>query len=102
MLIRNPGKLKYTSLKEGDTWYLISHTWMEKWKRLCVPNQYKVDDSTLGPVDNSDLVDEHGTLLPKLREETHYEILCKEAWDMFVDWYVALRWLDASSHSFPL
>lgn len=81
------GKLKYTSLKEGDTWYLISHSWMEKWRRLCTPNQYKVDDSTLGTVDNSDIVDEHGALLPKLREETHYEILCKEAWDMFVDWY---------------
>jgi ubiquitin carboxyl-terminal hydrolase 4/11/15 len=82
------GKLKYTSLKEGDTWYLISIPWLGQWKQRCDPKQYKGDDSTLGPVDNSDLVDEHGALLPALQEGSKYEIICKEAWDLFVGWYV--------------
>jgi hypothetical protein len=39
-------------------------------------------------------VDEHGALLPALAEGLKYEIICKEAWDLFVDWYVALREVD--------
>lgn len=96
--IPGTGKLKYTSLKEGDTWYLISVPWIEKWRRLCNPNQYKGDDSTLGPVDNSDLVDEHGVLLPGLEEGLKYEIISKEAWDLFVEWYVALHEADPVRH----
>ncbi|KAG8754786.1 CSN-associated deubiquitinating enzyme Ubp12 [Serendipita sp. 396] len=80
-------KLKYTPQKAGDTWYLVSSTWWEKWKRICSPSHYRGDDSSLGPVDNSDLVDEQGALLPRLVEETQYEIICKEAWDTLVEWY---------------
>jgi hypothetical protein len=83
-----PGRLKYTTKKEGDTWYLVSVTWIGHWRRLCTPNQYKADDSALGPVDNSDLVDERGALLPALAEALKYEIVCKEAWGYFVQWSV--------------
>jgi ubiquitin carboxyl-terminal hydrolase 4/11/15 len=85
---QHPGRLKYTPQREGDTWYLVSVTWIGHWRRLCTPNQYKGDDSALGPVDNSDLVDERGALLPALAESLKYEIVCKEAWNHFVEWSV--------------
>lgn len=80
-------RLKYTPFTQGDVWYLISTTWLDKWKRICGPQQYRGDESSLSAVDNSDLVDEHGTLLPALAEGTKYELICKEAWDLFVEWY---------------
>jgi ubiquitin carboxyl-terminal hydrolase 4/11/15 len=82
-----PARLKYTGQKEGDTWYVISSAWYNRWKNVCAPNKYRADDSDLGPVDNSDIVDEQGNLYPALAESEKYEVLCKEAWDQFVDWY---------------
>ncbi|KAG8774508.1 CSN-associated deubiquitinating enzyme Ubp12 [Serendipita sp. 397] len=80
-------KLRYTPQKRGDIWFLVSSTWYQKWKRMCAPSHYRGDDSSLDPVDNSDIVDENGVLLSRLVEETHYEVVCKEAWDNFVEWY---------------
>jgi ubiquitin carboxyl-terminal hydrolase 4/11 len=85
---QRPGRLRYTSQKDGDTWYLVSLSWISRWRHLCAPNLYNGDDSALGPVDNSDLVDERGALLPALAEGVKYEIVCKEAWDHFVEWSV--------------
>ena len=86
--------LRFTALMDGDTWYLISYTWYEKWKAACNPasnTHGRGADEQLEPVDNSDIVDADGELIPALSEGMR-EVFSVSQWTMnlFAQWYVLI------------
>ena len=83
--------LKFTAMKDGDTWYLISHVWHEKWKAACNPaskTQGREADEQLGPVDNSDIVDANGELIPALSDGNRVISVSQPAMELFTQWYI--------------
>jgi ubiquitin carboxyl-terminal hydrolase 4/11/15 len=82
-------------MQAGDTWYLVSARWMKRWRKAVDGTEDKegpVKEHDLGPIDNSDLLDESGNLVAPLVEGENVEYVSKTLWDMFVAWYVcALR-----------
>ena len=83
--------LKFTAMKDGDIWYLISHAWHEKWKAACNPAskiQGREADEQLGPVDNSDIIDANGELIPALSEGNRVISVSQRAMELFTQWYI--------------
>lgn len=83
--------LKFTAMKDGDPWYLISLAWHEKWKAACNPaekTQGREADEQLGPVDNSDIVDTNGELIPALSEGNRVTSVSQRVMDLFTEWYM--------------
>ncbi|KAF4124154.1 ubiquitin carboxyl-terminal hydrolase 4/11 [Geosmithia morbida] len=91
---------KEAPLKEGETAYLVSRSWVDKALALRSddPKRAKTDDTdvkSLGPVDNSDIIQdvikdssgiEFVRLKPGLGLES-FELFPQDAWNLVVDWY---------------
>ncbi|KAL8374228.1 hypothetical protein RB599_001113 [Gaeumannomyces hyphopodioides] len=87
-----------TPLQEGDTAYLVSRQWLEKAQAFGDDSKHaptKASEVSLGPVDNSDIVQEivkdvddkdFVRLKPGLGLE-HYQLFSQDAWDLVVSWY---------------
>lgn len=76
-------------LKPGASWFIISMKWLNDWKMACGGGISKggvKEESTLGSVDNSMLVDEAGFFKVGLQDETDYKLVPKQMWDFFVEW----------------
>ncbi|KAK4055840.1 hypothetical protein OIO90_003095 [Microbotryomycetes sp. JL221] len=84
-------------MSSGDEFMLISRRWYRRWQSACsggtIGPASKEDDVDLtmdevGPIDNSDLVQEDGqTLKPALQLGQDVEIVPPTAWGMLVSWY---------------
>lgn len=85
--------LKFTAMKDGDIWYLISLAWYEKWRAACNPaskTQGREADEQLGPVDNSDIVDPDGELIPALSDGNRVTSVSQRVMELFIEWYFLL------------
>ncbi|KAF8323520.1 uncharacterized protein EI90DRAFT_3076907 [Cantharellus anzutake] len=77
----------------GETWYIISRGWYQKWHDACSGRISKTisDPSTipLGPIQNDAIVGADGTLRmePALQEGEDIEYLPDQAWKLLVEWY---------------
>ena len=83
--------LRFTAMKNGEPWYLISHVWHEKWKAACNPaskTNGRGADEQLGPVDNSDIVDVNGELIPALSDGNRVISISQRAMELFTQWYI--------------
>ncbi|TFK75037.1 cysteine proteinase [Pluteus cervinus] len=81
---------KKRPLQIGDTWYLVSSFWWNRWRRAClgqVDKQGPLLEQDLGPVDNTALVDSNGKLKPGVMESIDYECLPADVWSVFIEWY---------------
>lgn len=85
-------------LKVGMTGYAVSNTWVRKAMELGgdgAAKKTETSDETLGPVDNSDIIQDiielsDGTKFARLRPGTsmaELEFFPKDAWDLVVEWY---------------
>lgn len=77
-------------LEFGQPWYMIAAGWLKDWKMACrgeVDKQGPRDQATLGPVNNTPLVDMKGELKPGLLDQSDYELIPKPMWELFVEWY---------------
>jgi len=84
-------KFREQPMKAGDTWYIVARQWFKRWEMACTGEVNKeggVDENTLGPVDNSCLLDKDGNVTSSLVEGVDAEYVCKEIWDLFVTWCV--------------
>jgi len=87
------GSTKFTAMKDGDIWYLISLSWHEKWKAACDPTsktQGREADEQLGPVDNSDIIDPDGELIPALSDNNRVTSVPQRVMELFTEWYFLL------------
>ncbi|KAF9006082.1 hypothetical protein BDQ17DRAFT_1277689 [Cyathus striatus] len=82
---------KQKQMALGDTWYLVASVWWKSWKAACTGQLNKdgpLDESDLGPVDNSPLVDQYGNLTTKSIVETEdVEYVPQSVWSAFITWY---------------
>ena len=75
-------------MKKGDTYYLISAIWWEKWREYIGWNQTsKEGTSRPGPIDNNDLLDENGLLIKEMQEHNNYLIISEALWQNLIKWY---------------
>ncbi|SNX86256.1 related to UBP12 - ubiquitin C-terminal hydrolase [Melanopsichium pennsylvanicum] len=90
--------MKNRPLHAGDTWYLVSRKWYRRWDTAC--SEYRDSDPAekadipIGPIDNSDLLDENSTpsfarLRPGINEHIDYEMLPEEGWKLIIGWYAS-------------
>lgn len=91
---------KDAPLKEGDKAYLVSRSWVDKalaWGTNSKPSKTSdpAEAATLGPVDNSDIVEEvitdsSGEEFTRLKPGSgleSFELFPEDAWNMVVEWY---------------
>ncbi|KIJ55336.1 hypothetical protein M422DRAFT_57819 [Sphaerobolus stellatus SS14] len=79
-----------TTLELGQSWFIVSTPWLKNFKMACngeVDKEGPRSETTLGPVDNSPLVEEEGYLRPGLQYGVDYEVVPQRMWDSFVEWY---------------
>lgn len=86
--------LQKMPLELEAVWYLVSRKWMSTWEGVISPGgaskeAVSMTESTLGPVDNSDLI-HPGTreMLPDLEFGTDFTAVPDPAWQQLVGWYV--------------
>lgn len=74
-------------MSSGATWYLVARSWYRRWEKACtgeVDKEGPVEESQLGPVDNSSLVDEVGNLSAEsLDEGVDVEYVSEQVWELF-------------------
>ncbi|THH28573.1 hypothetical protein EUX98_g5618 [Antrodiella citrinella] len=83
-------QLGKTSMVEGAIWYLVSRLWARRWRKACsgdVDKDGPVTQAELGPVDNSNLVDNNGILQIPPLEGVDVEYHPEQAWQYLVSWY---------------
>ncbi|KAG7439780.1 cysteine proteinase [Guyanagaster necrorhizus] len=83
-------KICVKKMQAGETWYLVSKEWWEKWRKAClgtVDKEGSHREEDLGAVNNSFLIDEYGNLRSPSIEAYDVEFIPQEAWDQFVAWY---------------
>ncbi|SJL03848.1 uncharacterized protein ARMOST_07205 [Armillaria ostoyae] len=83
-------KIRAKKMQVGETWYLVSKEWWEKWRKAClgtVDKEGPHQEEDLGAVDNSSLIDEYGNLKSPIIETYDVEFIPVEAWNHFVTWY---------------
>lgn len=94
-----PGPIKLTTVKQsreapmkvGDFWYIISRRWYKRWEKACtgeVDKEGGMEESDLGPVDNSHLLDKDGNITSSLLEGVDVEFVPEDVWALFVSWCV--------------
>lgn len=80
--------------KEGDKAYVVSRTWVDKALSLR-SGKADTDEISLGPVDNSDIIEEviqepgredFVRLKPGLDQQS-FELFPEDAWKLVMDWY---------------
>jgi len=84
--------LKQKEMVEGETWFVISHSWFRNWERACSgtvdKNGSQIDESSVNPVDNSDIANPEGNISVSPIEGLNVDYIPKEAWEHFVQWQV--------------
>lgn len=79
-------------MQTGDTWYLVSRSWWQRWRKAClgeVDKEGGVLESQIGPVDNSNLVDKAGNVTAlSLIDGIDIEFVPGAAWTALAKWYV--------------
>ncbi|KAK4204491.1 UCH-domain-containing protein [Triangularia verruculosa] len=87
-----------TPIQDGDQAYLVSRQWLQRAQAFGLDSKHvskEVPEGTLGPVDNSDIIqaiftDSNGVecvkLKPGLGTES-FELFPKDAWDLLLSWY---------------
>lgn len=87
-----------TPIQEGDEAYLVSRKWLQRAQAFGLDSKHvskEVPEGSLGPVDNSDIIetkftDSNGVecvkLKPGLGTES-FELFPKDAWDLLLFWY---------------
>ncbi|KDN40400.1 hypothetical protein RSAG8_08163, partial [Rhizoctonia solani AG-8 WAC10335] len=83
---------KQMPLELDSYWFVVSRKWFQAWEAavLGTPNKDfpNVTESTLGPVDNSDILQPGTTELQlDLVEGYDIEFVPEEAWKKYVEWY---------------
>ncbi|KAJ1311905.1 hypothetical protein OPQ81_010365 [Rhizoctonia solani] len=83
---------KQMPLEPDSYWFVISRKWFQAWEAavLGTPNKDfpNVTEQTLGPVDNSDILQpETMELRADLVEGYDIEFVPEEAWAKFIEWY---------------
>ncbi|CAE6508354.1 unnamed protein product [Rhizoctonia solani] len=83
---------KQMPLELDSYWFLISRKWFRAWEAavLGTPNKDfpDVTEKTLGPVDNSDILEPGTTELRLgLVEGYNIEFVPEEAWSKYIEWY---------------
>jgi ubiquitin carboxyl-terminal hydrolase 4/11 len=76
-------------LELGHVWYMVASRWLKSWQMACRGEHDKQgvrEEISLGPVDNSSLVDELGDLKPALLDGSDYELVPKPMWELFEYW----------------
>lgn len=76
-------------LKAGDSWFIVSMKWLNDWRMACkneISKEGAKEESTLGPVDNSPLLDEAGFFKVWLHDGTDYSLVPTTMWELFVEW----------------
>ncbi|XP_041047706.1 ubiquitin carboxyl-terminal hydrolase 4 isoform X2 [Carcharodon carcharias] len=91
------GNLLKTSLKKGDSWFLIDSRWFKQWKKYVGFDNwdmYNVGERGMfpGPIDNSGLFAEVESQVLKehLIDELDYVLVPIEAWNKLVNWYACV------------
>ncbi|SJX64445.1 related to UBP12-ubiquitin C-terminal hydrolase [Sporisorium reilianum f. sp. reilianum] len=88
--------MKNRPLHAGDTWYIVGRKWYRRWDAACSARRdsdpAENAEAPIGPIDNSDLVDEGSTpsfarLRPRINEHMDYEMVPEEGWNLLVSWY---------------
>ncbi|XWW97606.1 hypothetical protein V2A60_005591 [Cordyceps javanica] len=84
-------------IAEGDKAYLVSRVWLDKARSLQGPTKGapEVEDVQLGPVDNSDIIDQaikdpSGVIFTRLKPGADQELFAlfpEDAWKLVVEWY---------------
>ncbi|XP_065845344.1 ubiquitin carboxyl-terminal hydrolase 15-like [Oscarella lobularis] len=79
-------------MREGDTWYIVDSRWFKQWKRYVGWDTWdqssKGNESAMpGPIDNSNLLTESGSLKQHLTETFDFVLLSEIAWKHLVSWF---------------
>ncbi|KAF8597077.1 cysteine proteinase [Ceratobasidium sp. AG-I] len=85
--------LEKMPLELGAVWFLVSRKWMGRWEiaitgAVVSKEDVSTTETTLGPVDNSDLV--HPStheMLPDLDFNVDFIAVPEPAWQQFIEWY---------------
>ena len=80
-----------TPLEFGQLWYMVASGWLKDWQMACRGERDKQgmrEEASLGPVENSSLVDDQGDLKVALLDGTDYELVPQHMWKLFVYWCV--------------
>ncbi|KAJ4158310.1 uncharacterized protein LMH87_008842 [Akanthomyces muscarius] len=82
---------------EGDKAYLVSREWVDKARSLQGPTKAKAEDGDvqLGPVDNSDIIDQvikdpSGASFTRLKpgaDQETFALFPEDAWKLVMEWY---------------
>ncbi|XP_066114982.1 ubiquitin carboxyl-terminal hydrolase 15 isoform X5 [Saccopteryx bilineata] len=87
-----------TSLRKGDTWYLVDSRWFKQWKKYVgfdSWDKYQMGDQNVypGPIDNSGLLKDGNaqSLKEHLIDELDYILLPTEGWNKLVSWYTLME-----------
>lgn len=80
---------KARPLVVGEKWYLVSRAWYRRWHKAVsgvADKEGPVNESDLGPVDNSPLVNAQGNLIVSPGAGIDVEYLPQDAWNLLVSW----------------
>ena len=81
--------MRNTAMNVGETWYLVAAPWFRRWQKAVNGTEDKeglVEEKDLGPVDNSELLDESGQLIAQLEEGTNVIYVPEQLWEMLRVW----------------
>lgn len=87
-------EIKRRELEEGESWFLVSRRWYQRWQAACSGiAQFKGDDASLeldavGPIDNTDITVEGGMLRRPVLDGVDVETLPTAAWVYLLSWCV--------------
>ncbi|ESO84311.1 hypothetical protein LOTGIDRAFT_132462 [Lottia gigantea] len=89
-------------LRKDDIWYLLDTKWYKQWKKYVGYDNWDSgnageESANPGPIDNSPLLKEDGTLQEHLSEDLDYHLLPKDAWNKLVSWYGIIQGQEAIS-----
>ena len=82
-------KLCENPMQPGTTWYLVSRRWWRRWRKACsgeVDKEGPVTEAELGPVDNSSIVDNYGSVVRALIEHIDVEFVPESVWQHLCSW----------------
>ncbi|KAH7914594.1 hypothetical protein BJ138DRAFT_346574 [Hygrophoropsis aurantiaca] len=75
----------------GEVWYLVSRRWYRRWEVACQglldKDQASLEETDIGPVDNTLLLDKAGNVVSSLIEGVDVEFVPEDTWLTFVIWY---------------
>ncbi|KAI0766593.1 cysteine proteinase [Trametes elegans] len=81
------------SMQVGETWYIVSRRWYSRWRKAMTGEEDKegrVEETDVGPVDNTPLCDQRGQVTSELIEHVDCEFVPEEVWAKLQEWYVLI------------